>query len=860
MRPLLALPLLLIACRADPKNGGDSVDLDTVDGDGDGHPASEDCDDADAAINADAEEICDGVDNDCDGETDEELGSLVFTDADGDGHGDPATGTTVCSPELDQVADDGDCDDTDPTVNPSVAERCDGVDRDCDGTVDGPTSVDADTWFRDADGDGHGDPAQPAPDCEAPAGFVASDSDCDDTDPAVSPDATELCDGIDNDCDGQTDEDSAVDAPTWYADEDADGHGDPAVTTRACSEPSGFTASSDDCDDTRGEVSPSAAELCDGATDEDCDGQVDEPDAADAPTWYADTDGDGFGASTSGSTTACDEPSGYRATDDDCDDGDAAVSPDADERCDGIDNDCDGSTDEDSAVDAPTWYADTDGDGFGDAGAPSSSCSQPSGTSDDATDCDDGEATAYPGSTSTETPGDGIDQDCDGIDACTDLDCDGLPDLVTTTHYGGAYTSTSFLYYGGDGFSEAGRTGVSSSGAYDSEVGDFDGDGYQDVAIANYYDGSSRSIDSRVYWGSAAGHSTADRTDLPTVGTVDVLADDLDADGYTDLVFTSYASDSSFSGNNNRIYWGSATGFSAADRTDLPSAGSWQTLAEDFDQDGYTDLAFCNYYSGAYAIDSVVYWGGATGFSSADRTDLPTAGCRDVAAADLNGDGYSDLVFANYYSGSTYSTSSRVYYGSASGFSTAYVDDLPTQGTLSVSTGDFDGDGLTDVAFGGYFTGGWTRTAYTRVFWNSSLGLSGAVYTDLGTRGIYNTTAADLDGDGVDELIGARYYTGSGHSGSSHIWWGSASGMSDADRTDLPTTGAGHPSVGDLDGDGVPEVAFSAYYGGSWSSYVDDRVYWGDPSEPDLYDPSDLVELDTYGTWGRIGFVGNTDW
>ena len=140
MRIALLLPALLLACRADPKQADEPVDLDTVDGDGDGHPASEDCDDGDPDINADAEEICDGVDNDCDGDIDEELGSLVFTDADGDGFGDPATGSTECAPDVAQVAEDGDCDDTDPAVFPGADERCDGIDNDCDGTTDGPAS------------------------------------------------------------------------------------------------------------------------------------------------------------------------------------------------------------------------------------------------------------------------------------------------------------------------------------------------------------------------------------------------------------------------------------------------------------------------------------------------------------------------------------------------------------------------------------------------------------------------------------------------------------------------------------------------------------------------------------------------
>jgi len=100
---------------------------------------------------------------------------------------------------------------------------------------------------------------------------------------------------------------------------------------------------------------------------------------------------------------------------DDCDDSDGAVHPAADELCNGYDDDCDGETDEDDALDASTWYADADGDGFGDADNSVLSCDAPPLHVATGDDCDDSSSLVYPGA--EEIADDGIDQDCDGADA-----------------------------------------------------------------------------------------------------------------------------------------------------------------------------------------------------------------------------------------------------------------------------------------------------------------------------------------------------------------------------------------------------------------------------------------------------------
>ena len=416
-----------------------------------GHVAdSSDCDDTDASVNPGATEQCNGLDDDCDGDTDEDDAADTATwyaDADADGYGDLASSTDACEAPSGHVANSSDCDDADAAVNPGADELCDGVDNDCDSTVDEPDATDATTWYADADADGHGDAATSDVACVQPSGTVVGPSDgvafdCDDTDAAVNPSADELCNGVDDDCDGATDEDDATDVTTWYEDADIDGHGDSASTTDACDQPSGYVADGGDCDDTDAAVNPSATELCNGV-DDDCDGATDEDDAADVTTWYADDDADGYGDAAT-SADACEAPSGYVTITGthggDCDDQDASANPGASELCDGVDNDCDGTVDEDDATDAATWYADTDGDGYGDPAVSSSACTQPSGAVADAADCDDSDGAVNPAATELCN---GVDDDCDGAtdeddaaDASTwyaDADIDGYGDAATSS-------------------------------------------------------------------------------------------------------------------------------------------------------------------------------------------------------------------------------------------------------------------------------------------------------------------------------------------------------------------------------------------------------------------------------------------
>ncbi len=356
------------------------------DSDGDGFPACEDCDDADPSALPGGIEVCDGADNDCDGEVD--VGAIDATvwydDVDGDGHGDPDTAIEACDPPEGAIDQAGDCDDALDTIFPGAGELCDGADNDCDGHIDEEAS-DPTTWYADADGDGYGGSGFVIESCTQPSGFVDSATDCDDLDADAFPGNAEVCDGADNDCNGSVD-DGAPDVGTWYRDADGDGYGDTNDSVTACEAPAGYVELDGDCNDGAAGVRPLAPEYCNGV-DDDCSGTIDD-NPINPGTWWPDADADGFGDAAT-PIRACSQPIGTLSNDWDCDDGDFDVKPGVPEYCDGADNDCNGTVDDDTALDAPTWWVDTDGDGFGDAADNTTSCSQPTGYVDNASDCDD---------------------------------------------------------------------------------------------------------------------------------------------------------------------------------------------------------------------------------------------------------------------------------------------------------------------------------------------------------------------------------------------------------------------------------------------------------------------------------------
>ncbi|MCP4804594.1 MAG: hypothetical protein GY913_07245 [Proteobacteria bacterium] len=672
----------------------------------------------------------------------------------------------------------------------------------CTGSVEDPACP---TWFADADGDGFGG-SLALEACEQPEGFVDNDDDCDDGWTEVHPGVPEWCNGVDDDCDGEIDEDVDIThLDRWYLDADGDGWGagDP---TGSCSQPAGHVLADGDCDDSNAERSPDTA-------------------------WHEDRDADGYGA-TDYVVIQCDRPDDHVLDDRDCDDGDAEVNPGATEVCDSRDNDCDGLVDDDDDVDESTWlawYDDTDGDGYG-AGEPLLSCVGNSATVDNGDDCDDTDADVNPGE--PEICDDGLDNDCSGdspecgfvgeVDVdddhdieldgessgdnfgfrfeVADIDGDGVTDLLAGSPYNDEKVGSGgavHLFLGpltsqdAEG-ADAVWYGPSSYAGWDVGHGDFDGDGTVDLLIGQGSGGSAYLV-----YGAGTASGVGDLDDAATftgpsyVGSATGPVGDRDGDGVDDFAVSSpadgelwiYADSSPWTGalDSDEATWV----VSADADAELGRYGHALTHG-DLDGDGADDLVVGGEGHDGYVGGAWVFLGGSTP-GDVEDADLVLAGTGSSdhfghavrVVEDLDGDGLAELLVGATYAG-TGGVTHVFAYGPTSSW--AAIDGGTVSDALgwSVDAGDVTGEGDADLLVGARTwesgsIGVYSQGAAFAFFGPISAGTwaesdASAVIAPAAGQSYQGTDVAieDVDGDGVDDAVTSRM---SG-SGAIHIFLG----------------------------------------------------------------------------------------
>jgi Putative metal-binding motif len=667
---------------------------------------------------------------------------------------------------------DADCDDNDASVFPGAAEVCDGADNDCNGLVDDGVTL---NWFVDGDGDGHGMSGIPVTACEAPAGYVAVDGDCDDADAAVHPGAVELCNLLDDNCDGAVD---SGEGAFWYSDADGDGYGPDSSGIEYCSDPPGLVPLGGDCDDSDSEANPGQVETCGDLDDDDCDGLVD---VGVEGVWYSDDDGDGYGSPGTYETT-CEPQAGWVDQGGDCRPSEPENYPGSVEECNDIDDNCDGEIDEG----LPECQATPEPIGFG-------------GDYDlDAADAHIySDRASYLAALLMETG---------------DPNGDGVADILVSTLYADSYGGGGYVITGpfsGDGTMETaghriyGTQALTYGAGRSIGMADVTGDGVDDVGFGAPY---SNYAGMYLEFGPITGDRALASADAWLECNYGVYCGhggnlgDIDGDGIADALVGAWA-DSTGASYGGAVYvvHGPITGdvnlLTDATKISGNNAASYTgrfiQIEGDYDGDGLGDaLVAAPYGTGSAPYSGYVYvLSGPISISSMASATArllgPSANAyvgegAPMAGADVDLDGYDDAAVGSYVS--TARTSAGGVYitlGPLAGDIALSTTDIMIEGQTTteragscVGFGDSNDDGFIEVvvgaqasSVGGYSAGaaylftGLTPGSYTTADADASFysGIAGS-YSGI------SCVLADVNDDGQKDVVVGAYYDSTGAS------------------------------------------------------------------------------------------------
>jgi hypothetical protein len=284
-------------------------------------------------------------------------------------------------------------------------------------------------------------------------------------------------------------------------------------------------------------------------------------------------------------------------------------------------------------------------------------------------------------------------------------------------------------------------------------------------------------------------------------GSRGVSVADLDKDGWLDVFCLNTGLTPDDKNLTAYIYWGSPEGFITHQRTEMPSGGQGLPLIADFNDDGHLDLVYAMNTEG----DAQIFWGdGTRNYTPQRRAEVPDSkGTSSSEAADMNNDGHLDLLLMRRGN----DVISYVYYGNGKGdFSAERRDEFKPWSTQGATVADVNADGWLDVICGRYTDGG-SRATMSVIYFGSSDGLSEQNKQELPTNAGTGSQVSDYNGDGyVDLLFYCHRSEGDvnkpgdygDHCTDSYLYWGSAQGFSADRKHRIPSQGVHYDGGVDL--------------------------------------------------------------
>ncbi len=440
--------------------------------------------------------------------------------------------------------------------------------------------------------------------------------------------------------------------------------------------------------------------------------------------------------------------------------------------------------------------------------------------------------------------------------AVSDLNRDGWTDIFFTNHQtSGNPLTRSYLYWGSaQGFAENRRQEFETVGAWGVSLADLNHDGFEEIVVSNYKEYFSFEVPSYIFWNLNGKFSDTRRTSLFTRGAVGNTVSDLNGDGHLDVMFQNTIGRSRGGVSPVYIYWGNEDKtYTPLRRQELASIDPYEWAAADFNDDGWPDLLVAN--SGETARgrqESFLYWGGPQGFSEDKRSALMGVSSSGVSVADLDRDGYIDVLLSNGPKPGDEEKGVFIYWGNPEGFVVTERSELPTGTSSAAAVADLNGDGHLDLIFSASATGG------APIFWGDGSRNFGSDRRSIvvGSDGCSGVEVADLNQDGSLDLILSRSMDRGSRLTSSSIYWGNKKGdYSIESRSEFETEGAIVVTVADVNQDGWLDLLCPNYNTGSSRATLS-RIYLGGPEG---FSPQRLLKLQTNAGAGSMVADFNRD-